>query len=164
MIALPPATYLKAGAAAAVLLAAFSAGWLTQGWRKDSEIQRMALSHQRTITAAAEAARIEEGAARSTERKLQQKLQEAQDAARQRETVLRRDADAARVAAGGLRDDLAALRRGTAQASDEARALAAAAVDDVLGQCTDRYQRLAETSDRHVSDLRTLIDAWPTSK
>lgn len=164
MIPLPPTTYLKAGAAAAALLVAFSAGWLAQGWRKDAEIQRLALSHQRTLTAAAENSRVAEGAARSTERQLQQKLQEAQDAARQRETTLRRDADAARTAVGGLRDDLAALRRRTASDSEAARALAAAAVDNVLLECADRYRGLAETADRHVSDLRTLIDAWPTAK
>ena len=67
----------------------------------------------------------------------------------------------ARAAALGLRDDLAALRTRLATAPGATCINAAAALGDVLQQCSDDYRALAETADRHVSDIRTLREAWP---
>lgn len=156
-----PTLYLKAGAAALVIAISFGSGWLTQGWRKDAEIQRLQLSHQRALTASEQQARLAEMLARSTEQKFQQKLQEAQDGARKRETTLRADAAASRAAAGSLRDQLATIRGGLTQASSQARADTAAALAVVLERCSVEYRELAEVADRHASDVRTLIDAWP---
>jgi len=158
-----PTLYLKAGAAALALALAFGAGWMTQSWRKDGEIQSLQLRHQRELTASEQQARLAEMLARSTEQQFQQKLQEANDAARKREITLRRDADGARVAAGGLRDEVAALRRRISIAPEASRADATAALGDVLLACTERYRSVAEEADRHASDVRTLIDAWPVA-
>lgn len=89
------------------------------------------------------------------------KVIEAQNEAKQRETRLRAAADAARTESDGLRGDIGALRDQLANASRDAAVERAAAIADVLGQCAQRHQALAERCDRHVSDIRTLTDAWP---
>lgn len=89
------------------------------------------------------------------------KVIEAQNDARKREALLRAAAAGARTESDGLRHDADDLRRQLADASREAVLDRAAAVAGVLGQCAARHQVLAERCDRHVSDLRTLIDAWP---
>lgn len=94
---------------------------------------------------------------------MQRKVTEATNAARNREVALRAAADSARVQSDGLRDDLLTLRRGLADASREAAVERAAALGAVLGQCAARHQVLSERCDRHVSDLRTLIEAWPAA-
>lgn len=156
-----PTLYLKSGAAALALTLAFGAGWKVESWRMSGQVEGLMLSHQKAQTAMVEKARVAEANARSVEQQFQQKLQEAQDAAKLRETDLRKDAAASRAAAGGLRDQLATIRGGLAEASSQARADTAAALTVVLERCSVEYRELAETADRHTNDIRTLIDAWP---
>lgn len=85
----------------------------------------------------------------------------AQNEAHKREEGLRLAADNARRESDGLRNDAENLRLQLEAGTREAAIDRAAAVATVLGQCAARYQVLAERSDRHVNDLRTLIDAWP---
>jgi hypothetical protein len=85
----------------------------------------------------------------------------AQNEAHTREAALRSAAAAAATESDGLRSDVEALRASLAGASSDAAVERAAAIGVVLGQCAARYQVLAQRSDRHVSDLRTLMDAWP---
>ena len=85
----------------------------------------------------------------------------AQNEAHKREESLRAAADSARLESDGLRNDADNLRLQLEAGTREAAIDRAAAVATVLGQCAARYQVLAERSDRHVNDLRTLIDAWP---
>jgi hypothetical protein len=84
----------------------------------------------------------------------------SQNAAAGRMSGLRRDADGVRAALVSLSDATAqALRE--ARTSHDACIVRADALGDVLAQCGVRHQALAETCDRHVSDIKTLIDAWP---
>lgn len=92
---------------------------------------------------------------------MQRKVTEAQNASKKREAALRADADAARSESDGLRDDIAGLRDQLAAASRDAAVERASSLGAVLIQCAARYQVLAGRCDRHVSDLRTLMDAWP---
>lgn len=92
---------------------------------------------------------------------LQTQVTKAQNEARKRETDLRAAADDARSESDGLRDDLARLRDELAEAAGNATAERAAALGVVLHKCAAEYQGLAQRCDRHVNDLRTLMEAWP---
>lgn len=92
---------------------------------------------------------------------MQTQVTKAQNDAKKRETELRAAAAGAAAESDGLRDDIARYRDTLASATDAARTDRAAAVASVLGHCAERYQVLSERADRHVNDLRTLIDAWP---
>ena len=85
---------------------------------------------------------------------------EAQAAANARESDLRRDADRARRALNGLSH---ASNRAlfAARSSHEACLVTAAAQRDVLTQCGEKYQALADDAGRHVSDIKTLTESWP---
>jgi chromosome segregation ATPase len=88
----------------------------------------------------------------------------AQNEAQKRETELRAAAAAAGAESDGLRNDLSSLRDQLAGLTEQARTERSAAIADVLGQCAQRYSDLAARCDRHVSDIQTLIEAWPQSK
>ena len=92
---------------------------------------------------------------------LQAAVTKAQNEAKQRENHLRAAAAGARAESDGLRDDITILRDQLVGATREAAAERAAAIGTVLQQCAARHQELAERCDRHVNDIRTLIDAWP---
>ena len=139
----------------------FASGWTLQGWRADARIAMIQGDQARLDRSRAQDERLQLLDTRSKEHELAKKLQEAQDAARTRETVLRRDADAARRSAGGLRDDLAALRANLPSLAPAACIERADATADVLQQCAERYRSVAEAADRHASDVRTLMEAWP---
>lgn len=92
---------------------------------------------------------------------LEAAVTKAQNEAKQREHDLRAAAAGARAESDGLRDDLAVLRDQLAGATHAAAVDRAAAIGAVLQQCSARHQSLAERCDRHVNDIRTLMDAWP---
>lgn len=92
---------------------------------------------------------------------LQSQVLKAQNEAIKRETALREAVAAARSESDGLRDDAASLRDQLAGASRDAAADRAIAIAGVLSQCAARHQVLAARCDRHVNDLRTMIDSWP---
>lgn len=92
---------------------------------------------------------------------LEAAVTKAQNEAKQRERDLRAAAAGARAESDGLRDDLATLRDQLAGATHAAAIDRAAAIGAVLQQCSARHQSLAERCDRHVNDIRTLMDAWP---
>lgn len=98
---------------------------------------------------------------RKKEQSMQQKLNEAQNAATERETKLRADYAAAHAAAVGLRDTVAALRGGLSATPIEACRSTADAALAVFGECSAEVGRLAEAADGHASDVVTLREAWP---
>lgn len=108
-----------------------------------------------------QAALAADQAARDKERSMQQKLNEAQNAAIEREKALRADYAAVHAAARGVRDTVTALRGQLAAASPEACHATADAALAVFGECADRYRAVAEAADGHASDVRTLSEAWP---
>lgn len=124
--------------------------------------QQLRLDHSRAEAADLRAA-IAEGNTRAAEqaRALQAKVTEAQNEAKKRETLLRTTADNARTELDGLRGDLDAMRGQLADATASAAAERALAVGAVLQQCAARHQDLAQRCDRHVNDVRTMIEAWP---
>lgn len=99
--------------------------------------------------------------ARRLELARQSRADEAASLAAKREAGIRADAVRASDAVRGLRDALdAAQRRGSdSQAAAIARA---AALGELLAASAEAHRELAQRCDRHVSDLRMLLDAWPT--
>ena len=143
--------------AAAIIIAAALAGWAgwsVQGWRLGEQIAALK-------TAQAEAVNTATREARAQESKRFQGVQDAQAAAQTRAVAARRDADAARTELDRLRNSVAAARGGVPGESAAACAQRADAAGDVLGQCAAAYSDLAAVADRHASDARTLIEAWP---
>lgn len=142
--------------AAALLGAAVAAtgAWRVQEWRWGNTVAVM-----EAAAAASEAAAVRE--ARATESRRYTNVQEAQHAAQKRAQAARADADRARSELDRLRGDLAASAGRAASESPAACAVRADTTGELLGICAAAYLELAGKADRHASDARTLIDAWP---
>ena len=140
---------------ALVLLAAFAAGAVVNGWRVKA--------HYQSEIAAIESDRQSERdeAARKT-RIITDQYTEALNNARKRETDLRLSVD-------GSRNELDRLRvtiktRSAAVAASPASAVDySLAVSELFAECAGEYQALAGKADGHVTDLTTMIQAWPVS-
>jgi hypothetical protein len=133
------------------------AAWLPKEHKWEAD--RAALDAQ--IAALNLAASAATSAARAREQAMQTQLTEAKANAANREKTLRAAADAADRAARGLRGDItAALNRlsGSAAAAGDRNHAAALAA---LGDCADRYSKVAGDADRCETDRTTLIEAWP---
>lgn len=132
---------------AIIALAGFGSGWTIQNWRYGAKENERA---QQTLV------QIQASAASNIRRA--DNVIAAQNRANDRAVVLRRDVDSSRVELGRLRDELARSRSSLTVAACPDRA---AALGDVLAECAGAYQDLAGKTDRHTSDIHTLIDAWP---
>lgn len=98
--------------------------------------------------------------ARKLEQQRQRRADDAGKIAAKRRVVLVADAAVARTELDGLRNDIIA----TEPTRDESRAAAdqrASTLGELLQACSRAYQELAATADRHASDVRMLLDAWP---
>ena len=143
--------------AAAIIIAASLAGWAgwsVQGWRLGEQIAALKTAQAEAVNTATREARAQESARYKG-------VQDAQTAAQARAQAARRDADAARSELDRLRNTLGATRGGVPGESTAACTQRADAAADVLGQCAAAYSELAAVADRHASDARTLIEAWP---
>jgi len=142
--------------AAAILAAALAgwAGWSVQGWRLGEQIEAIKSQQAEAVATATREARAQESA-RFTN------VQEAQHAATKRAQTARLDADRARTELDRLRDQLATTRGGVPGESAASCTQRADTGADLLGQCAAAYLDLAAIADRHASDARTLIEAWP---
>lgn len=107
------------------------------------------------------AAAKSEADTRAAELSYNARYQEAVNAARSRETVLRRERDAARAESDGLREQSADAARRLSGAPPAAVLEYAATAGELLADCGRRYQELAGQADGHASDVATLIGAWP---
>jgi len=141
-----------------LLLSALIAGvsaWFIQGWRMGEQMQAQAanLSKQHLV-------QIRNVI--QSERASHEQLASAQLASRQREQILRRDAAATRSELERLRDASAGAVRMSSESHDSCIERASA-LRDVFDQCATQYGELAEAAGRHVSDIKTLMQAWPIS-
>jgi HD-GYP domain-containing protein (c-di-GMP phosphodiesterase class II) len=150
----PYANLLKVGA---VVVAVAAAVWWFNGFVE----RQQQIGYEKAVGEyAAKQLEAVQGA-RAAEKAIQQKLNEAQNAAAERETKLRDDYAAAHAAALGLRNTLAGLRNGLPTATAAACRQTSATALDVFGECTAAVERLAAAADGHASDVKTLTDAWP---
>ena len=142
--------------AAALLGASIAAvgAYKVQDWRYTGQINQIKAAQAEAVNTATREARAQES-------KRFQGVQDAQAAAQTRAVAARRDADAARTELDRLRNSVAAARGGVPGESATACTQRADAAADVLAQCGAAYQDLAAVADRHASDARTLIEAWP---
>lgn len=143
-------------AAAALLGASIAAvgAYKVQDWRYTGQINQIKAAQAEAVNTATREARAQESARFKG-------VQDAQAAAQTRAQVARRDADRARGELDRMRDTLGATRGGVPGESTAACTQRADAAADVLAQCGAAYQSMASIADRHASDARTLIEAWP---
>ena len=141
-----------------VSIAAFGLGvgltWQVQSWRYDARISEYMRSAAEAQTSAVEQAQ-------EVERERYRQLQLAEQAARTREQRHRDAAAAARAESDGLRDDITRIRSELSRRTDAAVREYAATAGELLGECSERYQRMADTAQRHADDVKLLLDSWP---
>lgn len=151
---IPFATHIAAAAIAGVL--AFGAAWQVQGMRYGEQIADLKLEHAEAVASSAKSAL-----------KLTEHYRENADAAvkkaEARAAQNKRDADRLRTELDGLRGDLADVPERIRSASREAVDQYAATATVVFGECAARYSDMAEKAQGHASDVRTMMDAWPTN-
>ena len=135
----------------------FLSAWQWQGLRLDSLTVEFGQYRNQVEQQAVEA---RQAALKQQAAWLQEK-EDALNAARLREDILRRDVATAQSAARGLRDDLAALRDRLSADTVEACHRYVGTLSDVLAECSDRYSTVAGVADQCVSDVKTLIEAAP---
>ena len=139
-------------AAIAVSIIAFTSGWVTQGWRMNSKIDRMIADHGQAMAQAGQNAMMESA-------RLQKLKDEALNEANR---IAQQNAQAAAAA----RTELDRLRRQLASANDLSTATCpstrdyAATLATVFGECATRIGELAEKADGHAADSATLNGAW----
>ena len=146
-------SHAAAGIAGAILAGVLA--WHIQAWRYDAQIAEIKAQH------AAQSAKAQADT-RAAELAFNQKLQDAQNEATQRETKLRADAAAARRTADGLRGTLYEFRASLPNAAPATVIARADTAAELLGACVSEYRGVAESADRHAADAVMLLDAWPS--
>lgn len=137
-----------------LLVLAFAAGWLVNGWRADAKISLLKQEHSEK-EAQALAASLDAYSRMEKTKDDAIKSAEARSAANAADAVL------AAAAADGLRKQLATVPARIATASRAAVDEYANTAGELLGQCTAEYQQVAEAADRHASNERLIQEAWP---
>lgn len=128
---------------------ASSSAWKIQSWRYAAKEK-----------ARVEQVLVEQRELRVLENRRYSAAAAAQDAAVGRAVDLRRAADGSRAALISLHDAAATALR-EADASHAACTVRAATLSGLLADSTKEYRDLGEKASRHVSDIQTMIDAWP---
>lgn len=141
-------THLVIGAACA------AAAWQAQGWRLGEQIQAERLAHASTMSAA-------ERAASDSQRRINQTIAEARNAAAKREKSLRDAGDILRDELDGLREQARESNRFLSTAGVDAARATAAAATALLNECAARYQALARVAEGHANDALMLQESWP---
>jgi len=131
--------------------------WTNKGLVADIAIANTSIANYQNAIAQANARAAQQTAT------LTQKVLDAQNEAKKRETALRADVQSARNALDSLRHaaDLSRAAYRLTGAPQNAAADTADAAINLLVRCSERYSELAMRADGHVSDLKTLTQAWP---
>ena len=145
--------HLKTIVTVAVIAAVFVAGWTTNGWRLNAQIDRMVTEHA-TQLAKANADALARYAA--MEKKKQEALDEANRIAQRNATA----AASARADAQRLRDQVATSDRVSTATVASLRNYTTT-LGIVFGECVSEVEGLAKAADGHALDSRTLRGAWP---
>lgn len=145
---------LVAIALAAGLAIGAGGAWRVQAWRYDGEIANI---HAASATALIEVVK----ATRAEEQEHYARLQESERQARERELEQRAAVQRALAESRGLRDDLSRVRASLPALTDAAVRERANTLGGLLGDCSERYQSMAEKAQRHAADVTRLLGAWP---
>lgn len=143
-------------------LAAFLA-WSYQGARLGADLADARAAAVGEKLAVSTAQRAADARVRRAEQFINTNYQEALNAARTREALLRRDLDQLRAVSDSLREQSADAARRFASAPPAAVLEYATAVNELFEQCQARYTGLASAADGHASDVRMIFSAWPTT-
>lgn len=153
----PYALAAKLAAVLTVLVAVFAAGWTANGWRLGAELAELKQAQAESITKGVKDAL-------ETTTGLLAKKDRALAAAADRNRVLAVAAAAAGAESDGLRAQLTTADARIATAAESAVRDYAAAANAVLADMDREGAGMARAADGHASDVRTLLDAWPTVK
>ena len=157
MVEINPLLLAKAAPYAIAALIAFALAWGIQSLRLTSAKQEMVEFKQ-------EQRKVYQDAVDAAQKKtaaLETKVKEAENAATERAKENKILADAVNRTSASLRDATATTRRGLPVASREACIKTADTGLALLDKCQAEYGRLAAAADGHVSDIKTLMEAWP---
>jgi len=152
-----PALYTHLGAAAV----AAALAWQFQGARLGAELveaRAEAISDKLAVSTAQRAA---DARVRRAERSINTNYQEALNAARSREALLRRDLDQLRTVSDGLREQSADAARRLASAPPAAVLEYATSLNAVYDDCRAAYEDMAAKAAGHAADAEVMLDAWP---
>jgi len=127
-------------ALAGIIAAAIAAGgaWQAQNWRYGNILK---------------AQQIE--ALQQSEKRINQVTQALNEQVKRTRTA-ENNASHARSELDGLRSDLARINESAATGPERT-----IAISGLLADCAREYQELATKAERHVNDIRTLLEAWP---
>ncbi|WP_343739620.1 hypothetical protein [Delftia tsuruhatensis] len=145
---------------AAAGLAAFLA-WSYQGARLGADLAEARAAAVGEKLAVSTAQRAADARVRRVEQSINTNYQEALNAARTREALLRRDLDQLRAVSDSLRDQSADAARRLASAPAAAVLEYATAVNAVYDDCRAAYEDMAAKASGHAADVQTLGAAWP---
>lgn len=145
---------------AAAGLAAFLV-WNYQGARLGVELAEVRLQATTERLAVSTAQRAADASVRRAEQSINTKYQEALNAARTREALLRRDLDQLRAVSDSLREQSADAARRLASAPASSILEYATAVNAVYDDCRTAYGDMAAKAAGHAADVQTLGAAWP---
>lgn len=145
----------------ALLVGALMA-WGAQGWRLGAQVQAGKTALETLRREHAESLTRATGAALNATIAWQKVKDDAIDRAQERAKAQAHSADIARRERDSLRNTIAAASLRLPGASPGACTEYAAASGELLDQCAAQYQELARSCDGHVSDVRLMLEAWPT--
>ena len=135
------------------LIIGITTGWTTNGWRLTGQIDRLKADHSQAFAIAGQNAMKQSA--------VLQKLKD--DALYEANKIAQSNAQAA----ASARSELDRMRRKLASATDLSTATCpstrhyAATLATVFGECATRISELAEKTDGHALDSRTLNGAFP---
>ncbi|WON88974.1 hypothetical protein [Delftia sp. UGAL515B_04] len=151
-------THLAAAAVAAFL------AWNYQGARLGAELAEARLETTTQQLATSTAQRAADARVRRAEQSMNTHYQKALNAAIEKQNSLQADAARAGRELDGLRKQLSYAERRLADASPSTLIEYVNTLNQLLGQCSQRYTELAQRADGHSLDAETCRAAWPAIK
>ena len=145
---------------AAAGLAAFLA-WSYQGARLGADLAEARAAAVGEKLAVSTAQRAADARVRRAEQSINTNYQEALNAARTREALLRRDLDQLRTVSDSLREQSTDAARRLASAPPAAVLAYATAVNAVYEDCRAAYGDMAAKAAGHAADVQLMKSAWP---
>ena len=124
----------------------------------DERLQASTYREQITTERAAANARVAK-----VSRDMAANYQGALNDAIKKQATLQAAADRSRRERDSLRQQLSDAEQRLADASPAALIEYARSLNHVFGQCSQRYAELAAVADGHVSTIRLMQDAWPST-
>jgi hypothetical protein len=148
-------THLAAAGLAALL------AWSYQGARLGADLAEARAAAVGEKLAVSTAQRAADARVRRAEQSINTNYQEALNAARTREALLRRDLEQLRAVSDSLREQSADAAHRLASAPPAAVLEYASAVNAVYDDCRAAYAEMAKSAAGHATDVHLMLSAWP---